>query len=320
MSTSPIGPLQRPASLMSIIVALSASACSEQGAAPIVSTPPEPVAPPPVVATVPVVVSPLVAKGDPTLPDSMTGTLRLFNEQQLEGVTADNNAAVLLAQVSDFGHLDDSLRSQFFEVLAVPQPVPDEFALVDAEEFLSSWSPEGGASTMTTQELTRQLASLASRTWTDNEAPEAAAWIDANAIPLEIVKQATLRPRYYSPLLVPDDNPSMLRIQLPVEQTMRHAGWLLAARATRNLNEQTRDAACSDILACERLAELMGEVPCGIVLLVRVYIQYAAVRAHGTLVANQLAPASVVNVMCSNGRGRARQNGLPPNCSTVAND
>ncbi len=69
--------------------------------------------------------------------------------------------------------------------------------------------------------------------------------------------EASQRPRRYDPLL----GSSAIAILLPAAQQYRYVAHALVARAMLRLNDGKVDNAWSDLLACHRLARLLGQGP-----------------------------------------------------------
>jgi hypothetical protein len=73
-----------------------------------------------------------------------------------------------------------------------------------------------------------------------------------------VVVQGTRRSRCYVPLIPSDYPPRVISIGLPVQQSSRSAAKALVSRAMRRLNDDRFQEAEQDLLACHRLARLIG--------------------------------------------------------------
>src|SRR5262249_40487486 len=97
--------------------------------------------------------------------------------------------------------------------------------------------------------------------WSAKEFPEIADWLEQNKQPLALVIEATRRQEYYNPLVprsADDWSPGLLHALLPNVQRCREIASALTCRAMLRVAEGETDQAWQDLLACHRLARLMG--------------------------------------------------------------
>ena len=93
--------------------------------------------------------------------------------------------------------------------------------------------------------------------WTAEEYPELAAWLTRNGWSLDMLVEASRRPRLCVPLTHSERRQSVLRLPLnPIRQGGPHA---LLVRANKAIAHQRGGAAWSDLLAVYRFAELIAQ-------------------------------------------------------------
>jgi len=119
-----------------------------------------------------------------------------------------------------------------------------------------------------------------------------AAWLEANARPLDLALQASQCSEYYNPLVPGGMNASYSTLMdslLPNVQMCREVAQALVCRAMLELDEGRVDHAWRDLLACHRLGRLIAEGGTGVEMLVSLAIDQVAdradlaVTAHGRL-------------------------------------
>jgi hypothetical protein len=100
-----------------------------------------------------------------------------------------------------------------------------------------------------------------SRPWTSRQIPPLAKWVDENKKPLDLIVEASKRPRYYSPspTLLNKERDMLIDMLLPGAQMVRDAGHALSARAMWHLGEDRPMDAWQDLLALHRLSRLLTQ-------------------------------------------------------------
>lgn len=219
----------------------------------------------------------------PLLPDGRIDYVTALNERMSEGVTPDNNAAVLLMQAFGPGIIGEQYRWDYFQLLGSPELPPDGDYVIDQNAWIHrNDEPNAPVDADHNQLLEDQFHAAMSRPWTSDEYPEVADWLEANDAPLELIVAATTRPRFYSPLISAGD-PPLISSLLPLQQETRTVARLLTARAMRRLGEGDVEGAWDDLLACHRLSRLAGQGETIINDLVAVAISSVACDASGSL-------------------------------------
>ncbi|MEM6329554.1 MAG: hypothetical protein AAF790_04830, partial [Planctomycetota bacterium] len=105
------------------------------------------------------------------------------------------------------------------------------------------------------------LAQAMERPWTTDQAPALAEWLAANEQPLDLIVEATTRPRYWlpSPKFLNGRYDPLVFIDLPLAQTARHAANALAIRSMRHAGAGRQGQAWQDLMAVHRLANFIGD-------------------------------------------------------------
>ena len=222
--------------------------------------------------------------GEDGLPDYEAYLL----QQGSEGVTPENNAAVLIWQAMWPGELEqehwllicDALGMEKVpstkEALVAPydETVREKVAMELARRFSEQASEQAAGDqpkedyfSETWQEQLRDGAAYdlvgeaGERPWTSEQLPALAQWIEQNQKPLDLLIEASKRPRYYSPspTMLDSSKDMLLASLLPSVQMIRGVARALPVRAMRHLGEGRTAEAWQDLLACHRVARLTSE-------------------------------------------------------------
>jgi hypothetical protein len=178
-----------------------------------------------------------------------------LNERQSKGVTAENNANVLIWKaLGPRPNGDKRMPAEFFKLMGMDEPPDKGEYFVDLRRFLREQLTIQDPAVIA--EIERQQ-SLANRyPWTAKDHPQIAGWLQANDKPLSVVIEAMKRPHYFSPIVRSSDAGEFAQL-LPLQATLETARKLataLAVRAMYRAGEGKPDAAWQDLLACQRFA------------------------------------------------------------------
>jgi hypothetical protein len=241
-----------------------------------------------------------------------------IRRQMSEGVTPENNAAVLIWQALGPAEIPPERRGAFFSELGItPLPADGEYFaeikdFADVKQQAIEWmlareavhgdgpqegsapDPDVNASELDHRRLMAEVDAFdrfVQRTgqtmhqpWRADAIAPLAEWLKQNKTPLELTVQATGRTKYYSPLMV--DNRSgarLLTMLLPDIQNARGLARALCQRAMLHLGEGRPHEAWRDLMAVHRLARLIGRQGVLIQQLVAVAIDGLALRADAAL-------------------------------------
>jgi hypothetical protein len=236
----------------------------------------------------------------PLRADGMPDYNKWLLERQRQGVTPENNAAVLMWQATG----PDPMVAGQFALLCAEIGIGSSPSRHDRLQEVNSYrrsnrkrfdawchSEEGKAGS--SEEATRlfrgfymALDQTLTRPWTSAEIPPMADWIAENQRPLDLLVAASQRPRYYSPspsLL--DGMDEMLLVGLiPEMNSTRSAARGLTIRAMWHLGEGRTEEAWHDLLAVCRLARLVGTGERRILAsFIAIAMDYSAMRATQSL-------------------------------------
>lgn len=179
-----------------------------------------------------------------------------LNQRYSEGVTADNNAVVLLCEAFGPEIVYDWDREVVFSLLKLPPPPEDGEYFVTLEEFARQSYGDDADSVI--EQMQADSAIARNMSWTSEEFPELDALLDANERPLEVVARASHRSRFYMPFTCSLGN-FLFFVGEPAPRLVMEASRLLALRSTRHLGEGNIDDAWADLMCILRLAKLVDD-------------------------------------------------------------
>ena len=162
-----------------------------------------------------------------------------------EGVTRDNNAAVLWLEAIGF-RAEGTVLDYQAEQLGSEIP-PD-----DASFFRHGTPQPGPLDVFLPLE---QLERVNQGPWGADECPEAAEWIEENEAALALVAEAVKRPRFY----VPREGDHSWSLLLPDVQSSRSVARCLIARAYLRMEQSDYEGAWDDILTTYRLGRMSAK-------------------------------------------------------------
>jgi hypothetical protein len=130
-----------------------------------------------------------------------------------------------------------------------------------------------------------------------------AKWLAANEKPLNLLLEASKRPRRYDPMISEDG--TVIGIQMPAIVQTRNAAEALIARAMLRASDANFDLAWEDLLASHRLARLMSQGPTMVEALVADAVDLAVCAGDQGLLQSMPLTAAQASTM------RADLAGLP---------
>lgn len=216
---------------------------------------------------------------EPLRADGTVDYLEAVNRIFSKDVTPENNACVLLYQA--MGPRPEGGKGQpaaFFRRLGI-EPLPDEGPYY---QELGKWVREQPELKVEPQSAYDMQGRAGDRPWKKEEFPVIAAWLAANEAPLRTVEQASLRSKYFSPLVGTDAEPdaALIEVLLPGVQKSRDFARALSARAMWELAEGSQVDAWRDLMTIHRLGRLVGQGPTLIEYLVGVAIESMAINGE----------------------------------------
>jgi len=204
----------------------------------------------------------------PLLPNGLPDYEKYVLDKYREGVTPENNAAVLLLQALGPGDLEPSeFPAVCSEIgLAPVPPAADAMEPLDEadnRQRISNWLGDFGQTDSDRDRADEVIREAVDHPWSSDTVPPLAAWIHRNERSLDLIVRASERPRYYlpSPTLLNGTTEILIAMLLPNVQSMRDAARALLVRAMWHLGENRPVDAWRDLRASHRLARLMAQGP-----------------------------------------------------------
>ena len=189
--------------------------------------------------------------------------VKVLNDEAAKGVTPENNAAVLLVQAIGLNGVEPNLRKQLYERLKT-QPIKNgQGKLLDAQQYISRRT--AGPSRSNRQEemilhFNEQLGIAKEGPWSSLDCPLIAGWLQTNEPALELVTQASRRPRLFSPWVGEGRNVTLRSAIMPIQNGyLNDAYELLLVRALHRVDEDNFEGMLSDLLAAHRLVRLFND-------------------------------------------------------------
>ncbi len=183
-----------------------------------------------------------------------------LNEQWADGVTPEENAVVDLLRAFGPGIINEGTREAYFEQLGIPIPPVEGDYYVDFLEFMTQNRPGWNMTPIDYNPLIEMQRHARTRPWSPEKFPEIAKWIQAKEQHLEAMLTATSKPRYFSPMIPPNDR-GLIEAVLPTIQESSTAARLIVTNAMFVIQQGNIDRALELTLACHRLSRLISEHP-----------------------------------------------------------
>jgi hypothetical protein len=188
----------------------------------------------------------------PVRKDGTVDYAAALNSRASRGVTPENNAAALLAQVCSRAKFSDSLLSKYNSKLGITKTAKRQRRMLTMSEFAKHVA--GNKAEEYANKLYDEQGKAMEGPWARKDLRKLAAWLDHNSKPLAAVETALQRPKWYLPIVASTDSELLIAEPLPVVQSMRSIAWALSARALLAVHEGRMDAAARDLLTSHRLA------------------------------------------------------------------
>lgn len=215
----------------------------------------------------------------PLTKDGYVDYLEAANSQLSEGVTSENNAAVFLWRAigPDYTAVGGSPSEDELARRLGAEIASEKGHLVSLETFAKQevrrLSPEASTSVDVPREkledgllhLLRWAESLVIyRPWSADEFPRMRDWLEQNAVPLELVVEASHCERFFPPVIQrtnAGEYPNLHTVHFAEVDVIRQILRLMVARAMLRLHQQQDDVAWIDLFTCHRLARLLSQGP-----------------------------------------------------------
>jgi len=220
---------------------------------------------------------------EPRLADGRVDYLAKLNQSLRDGVTPKNNAVVILLEVLGERVLNGIDQVAFLKELGLNQFPSGSPLFVTASEHAAKLDFLPGSPKY--KQWMDAIVKYCDEPWTAEQHPDLASWMEVNELAIEVVIKASLRPRFYLPLLPFEKRPAaepnvrMLEMSLDLVQETREIARLLAIRAMQRLVADETDAAIRDIQTIRRLASLQTQSLTSVEALIAVALNGSAFRA-----------------------------------------
>ncbi|MEZ6055542.1 MAG: hypothetical protein R3C01_02445 [Planctomycetaceae bacterium] len=195
----------------------------------------------------------------PVRPDGYIDYVAALNSQLSAGVTPENNAAVLLLQVTGPREIPETGLARYCARLGIPT-IPAKGNYLTHLAYVGE-----NADPQEVDRLQKMEREMHDRPWTREEFPEGGRWLQENQKSYELALLMTKKTRYYAPLFTTwndetgNDTGPVAGMLLPQAQTSRSVARLLAAHCFNEIAEGDLDTAWSDTQAMRRQARLIGQ-------------------------------------------------------------
>ncbi len=200
---------------------------------------------------------------EPLRPDGNPDYIAALNRRMSEGVTPENNSAVLFWQAVGPGEIDRQDREKYFELLGTP-PLPEKGNyFVPYDKYINRQEAVANATNAEAKQeeqmrIWGQLELAMKRPWSKDEFPILAGWLETNEEAAALLVEASKHPRRFDPLIV-EGNGADAGAALPAMNCYRDPARLVVVRAMLRASEAQIDESWDDLLACHRLARLAAQ-------------------------------------------------------------
>ena len=206
---------------------------------------------------------------EPLRSDGYVDYVAALNTICSKGVTPENNAVVLMLEATGPEKISENIRSRYFQMLGTePLPEMGDYLIyfcdyrkqVDGKSGRAA-ATEDGANEPKEMD---QFWKVMDGPWSAEKYPVYAEWLKANRKPLEKIREAARRTKFYSPILA-DGEYQLLSccysLEIEIMESSRTCARFLMEDAMFSIGEGKIAEAQQDILACHRLGRLVGQGP-----------------------------------------------------------
>ena len=220
----------------------------------------------------------------PLRQDGYPDYVAAINQRMSEGVTPENNAAVLLLKAFGPSEFPTSSQERLEQTLGIaPLPADGQY-FVPQSEMIRRWrNGEIKSTPNIPEDPFEEFNSTTQRPWNGKDHPVVEKWIGLNQIPLENLATATLRPKCFVPYIAHGTKDPPVASALPTWLMLyRGAAEALISRAMLKLQSGDFEGAWSDLQLAHRVALLAAKGPSCIDAAVAVGIDIMVARADVT--------------------------------------
>lgn len=218
---------------------------------------------------------------EPLRDDGYVDYVAALNEIASQGVTPQNNAAVLFCRAMGPKDIEKSTSGEFYKLLGIEPLAAEGDYFVSFDDVIEAQHPEIGIVEQET--LSDEFWQAAERPWSKKDHPLLAEWLAINKKPLRLVVEGSRRPQCYWPLVASDEDATLLGAWVSDMQRCLGFARALRIRAMFDVDGGRIDEAWADLMTCHRLARLASRGPSLIDALVAAVIENTACQAAAAL-------------------------------------
>ncbi|MBN1393863.1 MAG: hypothetical protein JW959_02375 [Pirellulales bacterium] len=231
---------------------------------------------------------------EPLDADGYPDYVAALNRHCSRGVTPENNAAVLVWRALGPKSIDADRREQYFKLLGIdPLPEKGEYFRTAEQQVALHETPKKDNEQETNEyyldPLYEEFDKITHRPWSREEFPVWAEWLDVNKKPMELLTEASKRPRRFDPWFADKEENRAMDISLACTE-YRDIARAFLARAMLRAHEGKIAEAREDLMNCHRLARLVGQGPMFVELLVGITIDSRALAGDRALIGHAKLP------------------------------
>lgn len=206
---------------------------------------------------------------EPLTQEGYVDYVAALNRKMRDGVTAENNAAPGFIRAVGPAVLKESIREEFLKQLGIADLPERGDYFISLEESLKQQGIVEADSLNRSERRDRleefrdRLVDAMRRPWTPEDYPVLIDWFAANEGSLRQIVEATHRPRWYAPLVPPEeDGPLVMAAASPIQKAhCFEVGRALVARAMLPAGGEQPEKAWADLMAVHRLSRLVAQQP-----------------------------------------------------------
>jgi hypothetical protein len=142
--------------------------------------------------------------------DGYPDYLAAMNAQLNEGVTPENNAAVLLQKALGPTLIPEKDRIEVYKQLGIEPLAPEGSYFTSRKQWIELRQQQLPERRRWSQDFEARFDEAKDRPWSAKEFSIVAEWLTHNESPLKIILQASTRSKYFFPLCESDNQPRML--------------------------------------------------------------------------------------------------------------
>jgi hypothetical protein len=220
-----------------------------------------------------------------------------LNARLSQGVPAEKNANVLIVQALGPHPEGGAMPPGYWQWLGVESPPEHGDYFIGRNKYFEANikdradeepdQPDDEDDWRTPQQRWDERVDRAARwPWKSKDEPDITWWLKQNEKPLELIIEASKRPKYYNPLVSKSNDPRSARVigsLLPTVQKCREVAMALCCRAMSRVAHGDAEGAWQDLMAVQRLGRLLSSNGTLIEMLVGIAIEVTASNVTVTL-------------------------------------